>query len=128
MFSNRYNGVVHGPPGPLGPAVPIWLSENPPQQETGPELPLATTSASAVAVAEPEQSFHLDTPEAAPGEPWDADTVDPDEVPPCPTCGSLEQWESLAGVWHCLTCQPPHRSNLIQRKAARFRRLAEAAL
>ena len=68
-----------------------------------------------------------DAPQTAPGTPWDAGAIDPDKIPPCLECGSLEQWQSMAGNWRCMRCAPPRKSNLIQRKAARFRRLAEAA-
>ena len=63
-------------------------------------------------------------PEAVQDAPWDADTINPDDLPPCSQCGSYEQWQSLTGNWHCLACEPSHRANLLRRKAARFRRLA----
>ena len=49
-------------------------------------------------------------------DPWDSPTAIPaSSVEPCPTCGSLELWESAAGnlggltrgVWRCLHCDPP---------------------
>jgi len=27
--------------------------------------------------------------------------------PPCPRCNSLELWQTLAGNWRCLRCDPP---------------------
>jgi hypothetical protein len=35
---------------------------------------------------------------------WD-DCIDP--PPPCPKCGGLELWESMAGGWQCMICDPP---------------------
>lgn len=28
---------------------------------------------------------------------------------PCPTCGTLELWQSMAGNWRCQRCDPPTR-------------------
>jgi hypothetical protein len=35
---------------------------------------------------------------------WD-DAIAP--ALPCPKCGSLELWESMAGCWRCMLCDPP---------------------
>lgn len=96
------------------PADPVALAD----------LPRIVHQAFASAGWEVEVCWEPDEPEAAPDAPWDADTIDPADVSPCPKCGSYEQWQSLAGGWHCMACEPPHKSNLLQRKAARFRRLA----
>lgn len=37
------------------------------------------------------------------------ETIDVREVTPCPKCGTLELWETLAGTWKCLRCDPPTR-------------------
>jgi hypothetical protein len=55
-----------------------------------------------------------------PGDPDHAELVDrgerglaaeedviPADVPPCPRCGLLELWQTLAGDWRCLRCDPP---------------------
>lgn len=47
---------------------------------------------------------------------WDNDTIDPDEVPPCPTCGSLVAWQSLAGTWRCMNCDPPRVAQRLRRQ------------
>lgn len=47
--------------------------------------------------------------------PWPADTIDPDDLEPCPRCGSLELWLQMAGdmfgktpgQWKCQRCEPP---------------------
>lgn len=56
-------------------------------------------------------------PEAEPLGPdgWPADCIGPDELTPCPKCGTLESWQSVAGdmfgltpgKWRCLRCDPP---------------------
>lgn len=37
------------------------------------------------------------------------ETIDIRDVTPCPNCGSLELWETMAGTWRCLRCDPPTR-------------------
>ena len=37
------------------------------------------------------------------------ETIDVREVTPCTKCGSLELWETMAGTWRCLSCEPPDR-------------------
>jgi len=52
------------------------------------------------------------------------------DVPPCPTCGSLKAWQSMAadlhgiapGRWRCLKCNPPTKSRAWAAKAAELRR------
>ena len=65
-------------------------------------------------------------PETAPEASRDDGTIDPNNVPPCPRCGSYALWENMAGTWRCVKCDPPHKSNLLQRKAVRFRRLSDS--
>lgn len=52
-----------------------------------------------------------------PGWHWEQDTVDPDEVPPCPACSSLIAWQAMTGVWHCLLCDPPRTADRLRRQA-----------
>lgn len=128
MFCNSYNKAVHGH---RGPPVPDWLSRECHQTQPNPaesialdDLPGIVRQAFAHAGVEVDVCWQPDEPEAVQDARWDADALEPDDVPPCPKCGSLEQWESMAGGWHCMACDPPHKSNLLERKAARFRRLA----
>lgn len=51
--------------------------------------------------------------------------------PPCPSCGTLELWQTLLGDWRCLRCDPPleaarWRGNA-QRLKKRLRRIAPDA-
>ncbi len=54
--------------------------------------------------------------------------IDPPD--PCPKCGSLELWESMAGDlfgltpgrWRCLRCDPPAQSRRLCKRADRLRR------
>ena len=47
--------------------------------------------------------------------------VDPNDVIPCPDCGSLDQWQTLAGNWRCQKCDPPNTARRLRRLAARLR-------
>lgn len=61
-----------------------------------------------------------DDPEA--GETDEAiEVIDPDELTPCPKCGTLEQWQSLAGNWRCLRCDPPTKARRLRERAARLK-------
>ena len=119
---------------PVTPQLANWAAVSPTEQPPAPEpvtladLPRVVQEAFAVAGVAVDVSWQPDEPEAPLDVPWDADTLDPDDVPACPTCGSYEQWQSISGVWHCSRCDPPHRSNLLQRKAGRFKRLAESGV
>lgn len=61
---------------------------------------------------------------------WPADYLDPDELTPCPRCGTLDQWQSIAGDlfattpgrWHCMKCDPPKTARRLAETAARIRR------
>ena len=45
------------------------------------------------------------------------------EPPPaCDECGSLELWETLAGTWRCLHCDPPTTAIRLLEQAAAIRR------
>jgi hypothetical protein len=65
----------------------------------------------ALRVADPR----LDEPEA--GE--SIEMIDPPD--PCPKCGTLELWQSLAGNWRCLRCDPPTNAQRLRERAARLR-------
>jgi hypothetical protein len=47
------------------------------------------------------------------------EVIDPPN--PCPECGSLELWQSPAGDWRCLRCDPPTKSRQLRELAARLR-------
>jgi hypothetical protein len=53
---------------------------------------------------------------------WPVDSIDPDELTPCPTCRTLELWENLEGDWRCMRCDPPITSRRVQELAERIRR------
>jgi Zn ribbon nucleic-acid-binding protein len=46
-------------------------------------------------------------------------TVEPME---CGKCGSLDQWQDLAGGWHCRSCDPPVVAQRVRERAAELRR------
>jgi TubC N-terminal docking domain len=53
--------------------------------------------------------------------------IEPDDdvcVPHCPTCGSSELWETLAGTWRCQHCDAAAlaRSRKLAERAARLRK------
>ena len=59
-----------------------------------------------------------DDPEA--GETDEAiEVIDPPD--PCPKCGTLELWQSLAGDWRCLWCDPPTKARRLRERAARLK-------
>ena len=41
---------------------------------------------------------------------------------PCAKCGTLELWQTLAGNWRCLWCDPPTRARRLAEKAAQLRK------
>ena len=75
------------------------------------ETPVDSTTDSTI---EPVVEEHLD--QDADG--WEA-AVDP--PPPCRQCGSLELWETLAGTWRCLRCDPPIHARRLEEKARQLR-------
>ena len=52
---------------------------------------------------------------------WPADCVDPRDLTPCATCGRLELWQSLAGCWHCMRCDPPIKGRRLRELAAKLK-------
>ena len=50
---------------------------------------------------------------------WE-DCLDPPA--PCPECATLELWQTLAGNWRCLWCDPPIRARRLAELAGRIRR------
>lgn len=53
--------------------------------------------------------------------PDEQNLVDPFSVTPCPKCNSLELWQTLAGNWRCLWCDPPIESRRWAERAAELR-------
>ena len=43
------------------------------------------------------------------------ETIDPPD--PCPKCGTLELWQTLAGNWRCLRCDPPTTARRLAKQA-----------
>ncbi len=53
--------------------------------------------------------------------------IEPDDdvsVPPCPTCGGSELWETISGDWRCQHCDAAalERSRKLAERAARLRK------
>jgi len=46
------------------------------------------------------------------------EVIDPPD--PCPECGTLELWQTLAGNWRCLRCDPPTKARRLRERAARL--------
>jgi len=55
---------------------------------------------------------------------WPLGCIDPDELSPCPNCGSLEQWQTLGSNWQCQHCNPPEVPLRLLKFAERVRRRA----
>jgi ribosomal protein L37AE/L43A len=51
------------------------------------------------------------------------EAVNVDKLEPCPQCGSLELWQTLAGTWRCQHCdrEALERSRKLGERAARLR-------
>jgi hypothetical protein len=47
--------------------------------------------------------------------------IDPAELAPCPTCGTLELWQSMTGDWRCERCDPITRGLAFLERAERIR-------
>ena len=91
------NGVDRGPPRTTW--LPSWLDDEPPA--TPPAITEPATEAAPVAEITPI------LPQEA------ADSLDPDDGPPCPQCGSIAFWWDLTGGRHCMTCEAAgHRRNV----------------
>ena len=80
----------------------------------------------------PDALFPPDDPEA--GETDEAiEVIDPPD--PCPKCGTLELWQSLAGDlfgrtpgrWRCVKCDPPTTARRIRELAARLKAAARVS-
>ena len=61
---------------------------------------------------------------------WPTDCIDPNELTPCPKCGTLELWQSVAGDlfglapgrWRCVKCDPPTTARRLVEAKKRIRR------
>ena len=47
------------------------------------------------------------------------EAIDPS---PCPRCGLLEMWQTAAGTWRCLRCDPPKAAIRLLERVQRIRR------
>jgi len=47
--------------------------------------------------------------------------IDLAELAPCPTCGTLELWQSMTGDWRCERCDPMTRGLAFVERAERIR-------
>jgi ribosomal protein L37AE/L43A len=109
-------GESPAPPAPPVTPCPTWP---PPWLASPPtEAPAAVADPPAVADEAPADEDHQDPADKVT---WEDCIVPP---PPCPACGLLELWQDGTGTWRCLRCDPPTKARLLQRKAARLRRLA----
>lgn len=64
-----------------------------------------------------------DLPKTPPPGPdgWPDGCIDPATLTPCATCGRLELWQSLAGNWRCLHCDPPVVADRLRDRAAQLK-------
>lgn len=53
---------------------------------------------------------------------WPIDSIDPNELEPCPNCGMLELWQTAAGNWRCEHCDPPTKAQELAKLVERIRR------
>ena len=92
---------------------PAWVTPATP-------APKQPTTAIAAPIPIPEPSAGPIWPSA------DDPDVIPADVPPCPTCGTLELWWDIRGGVHCQHCDsaPFQRGLRLAKRAARLRRLA----
>lgn len=93
---------------PRAPATPISTPAEPLVAPT--ETPIQPVAEPVVAQVDEEQ----------------LDVIDP--IPdPCPTCGTLELWETLAGTWRCQRCDAAalRRSDALAARAARIRQRSQ---
>jgi TubC N-terminal docking domain len=56
---------------------------------------------------------------------WPIDSIDPNELSPCPTCGRYEFWQSGAGNWRCEHCEPPTTALRLLELADRLRQRSD---
>lgn len=62
---------------------------------------------------------------------WPEGSTDISELDPCPKCGSLDQWRTIAGDpkgltpgnWRCRNCDPPAASDRLAERAVELLRL-----
>ena len=47
------------------------------------------------------------------------EAIDPPD--PCPNCGTLELWQTLAGNWRCERCDPPTKALRLMELAERLK-------
>ena len=52
-------------------------------------------------------------------DPWPAVEAEP---APCGNCNGWDLWESMAGRWRCMKCDPPEKARRLLEKAERIRR------
>ena len=78
--------------------------------------PNGATMTPAAGEAEPAESRPQAAPEAIQWEDF------PDPPDPCSECGTLELWQTLAGNWRCLRCDPPTTARRLAKLAERIRR------
>ena len=57
---------------------------------------------------------------------WPAGAIDPGELSPCPKCGMLEPWQTIAGNWRCQRCDPPTKTVQLLEAVERIRRRQQA--
>ena len=71
---------------------------------------------------DPEAGEADETIDSTPGRSRADETIEVIDPPdPCPECGTLELWQSLAGNWRCLRCDPPTKARRLRERAARLK-------
>jgi hypothetical protein len=66
-------------------------------------------------------------PELIKSDVWPAGSIAPDAITQCSECGSLELWQTVAGNWRCLRCDPPTVSRRLAERAAKIRKQSPRA-
>lgn len=117
-LKDKGNALERVPPAPAWP--PAWLpqvADAPSSECVKPDaLPLSQPQTIApMAFERAELSESVPT--------WE------DESPtdPCPKCGTLELWQTLAGNWRCQHCDAAalHRSRMLAERAYQLRQLSK---
>ncbi len=81
---------------------------------------LRTHKAELLAILRPAVAETVaERPAAVPEPIWEEDYIDPPD--PCSECGTLELWQTLAGNWRCLLCDPPTTARRLAELAERIR-------
>jgi hypothetical protein len=105
------------PKGLLSSAERLLLAEH--------KVEIITLLADEKVVEAPVENTTDSTVEAVVNNMMDQDLDEPVEeiVPPpaCRQCGSLELWQTLAGTWRCLRCDPPIHARRLEEKARQLR-------